>query len=476
MPERSSPHLTLTAGIVAAIEDRIASRQLATGARIPSVRAFAETMGVSKSTVVEAYERLAAEGAIVARAGSGFYVAGQTRPLVLKAVAPRLDRAIDPLWISRQSLESGPDLLKPGSGWLPHEWMPQAAIRKQLRTLARASNASLTGYDQPLGHAPLRAHIAQRLNDKSIPAEPDGIILVGSATQALDMLCRFLLQPGDTVLVDDPCYFNFLALLRSHRVQIVGVLLTPEGPDIAAFAALAAAHRPRFYLTNAALQNPTGATLVPAIAHRVLKLCEAHEITIVEDDIWGDLEREPAPRLAGFDGLDRVIHIGSFSKTLSAAMRCGWIAARAEWIEPLVDLKLAMSLGNSPLAAAATHALVLDGAYRRHLVDLRRKLAEAMTRVGIALAGCELRLWTQPRGGFFLWAQLPDGLDAADVARFALARGVVMAPGGAFSVSPMWNGYLRFNTALCTDPAVFEVLRDAIADARRDRRQDVAAE
>jgi DNA-binding transcriptional MocR family regulator len=457
---------TLVEAVTGAIQARLDARQLVPGARIPSVRAFAETMGVSKSTVVEAYERLAAEGVIASRPGSGFYVAGRTRPLVLKAVEPQPDRAVDPLWITRQSLQAGPELLKPGSGWLPDDWMPEVAIRRHLRQLANAPDTNVTCYDKPLGHAPLRAQIARRLDEKSIAATPDQIILVDSATQALELLCRFLIQPGDTVVVDDPCYFNFLALLRSHRVQVVGVPFTPDGPDIAAFAAILAVHRPRFYLTNAALHNPTGATLTPAVVHRVLKLCEAHDVLIVEDDIWGDLEHAPAPRLAGFDGLQRVVHIGSFSKTLSAALRCGWIAVRADWIEPLVDLKLALSLGNGPFAATLAHRFLVDGASRHHLAEVRRKLAGAMTRTMMDLRRCGLELWTEPSAGFFLWARLPDRLDAADVARIALRRGVVLAPGGAFSLSPMWNGFLRFNAAHCADPKIFAVLRKAMAEAK----------
>src|SRR5579872_6403427 len=121
-PESSNP--TRAGSVVAAIRARIDSRSLAPGARLPSVRGLAETMKVSKSTVVEAYDRLIAEGAIVARRSSGFYVAGPTRPLSLKALGPQLDRAIDPLWLMRQSLQAGPEALKPGSGWLPDSWMP----------------------------------------------------------------------------------------------------------------------------------------------------------------------------------------------------------------------------------------------------------------------------------------------------------------------------------------------------------------
>lgn len=454
---------TLVETVAQAVTGRIASRQLAPGAKLPSVRAFAEAMGVSKSTVVEAYDRLGAEGAIVARRGSGFYVAGKTRPLCLKTVGPELDRAVDPLWITRQSMQAGPDLLKPGSGWLPSAWMPDQSLRRSLRQLAREPGSDLICYDQPLGFAPLRRQIARRMEEKGVAADADQIVLVDSATQALDLLCRFLLQPGDAVVVDDPCYFNFQALLRSHHVRIVGVPYTPAGPDLEAFEAALVAHRPRFYLTNSALHNPTGATLSPMTAHRVLRLAETHDTLIIEDDIFADLEPDAAPRLAGFDGLDRVIQVGSFSKTLSAAIRCGYVAVREEWVEPLVDLKLAMSIGNGHLAASLMHRLLTDGSYRRHLVDIRDKLARDMGRTVRRVEAIGLKPWITPRGGLFLWTELPAGIDSADVARRSLAEGVVMAPGAAFSNSAAGGAFLRFNVAHCADPRVFTVLERAMS-------------
>ncbi|TXM77657.1 PLP-dependent aminotransferase family protein [Methylobacterium sp. WL69] len=463
MKARAPAMPTLVQTVTQAIAERIASRTLAPGARLPSVRSFAESMGVSKSTVVEAYDRLGAEGAIVARRGSGFYVAGKTRPLCLKTVGPELDRAVDPLWITRQSMQSGPSLLKPGSGWLPTDWMPGDAIRRGLRHLSREGTRDLVCYDQPLGLAALRAQIARRMEEKGVAADADQILLVDSATQAVDLLCRFLLAPGDTVVVDDPCYFNYHALLRAHRVQVIGVPFTPSGPDLAALETLLAAHHPRFYLTNSALHNPTGATLAPATVHRVLKLAEAHDTLIIEDDIFGDLEPEPAPRLAGFDGLQRVIQVGSFSKTLSASVRCGFLAVRADWIEPLIDLKLAMSLGNGHLAAVLMHRLITDGTYRRHLSEIREKLARDRGLAARRLEACGLKLWTEPRGGLFLWMSLPDGLDSGDVARRALAEGVVLAPGAAFSTSGAGTRFLRFNVAHCADPRIFSVLEGAMA-------------
>ena len=129
-------------------------------------------------------------------------------------------------------------------------------------------------------------------------------MLTESGTQAIDLLCRFLIEPGDTVLVDDPCYFNFHALLRAHRANVVSVPYTPSGPDIELFAQALAEHRPRLYITNSAIHNPTGAILSPVTAHRLLKLADQSDLTIVEDDIFADFEHAPAPRLAAFDGLE----------------------------------------------------------------------------------------------------------------------------------------------------------------------------
>lgn len=223
---------TRIAAVMSAIRQRIAGRSLTPGDKLPSIRAFAGTLQVSTSTVIEAYDRLAAEGVIQPRPGSGYYVASQATPLALSQIGPKLDRAVDPFWVSRQSLDAGGDDLKPGCGWLPHTWLPDDGVRRALRTLSRTDGPSLAEYGAPLGLPPLRQLIARRMGDHGIDASPDQILLTESGTQALDLICRLLLEPGDTVLVDDPCYFNFHALLRAHRARIVSVAYTPTGPDI----------------------------------------------------------------------------------------------------------------------------------------------------------------------------------------------------------------------------------------------------
>jgi DNA-binding transcriptional MocR family regulator len=453
---------TLVERVMQAVRQRIAGRTLAPGAKVPSIRGFAETLQVSKSTVVEAYDRLAAEGIIQSRRGSGFYVTGHLPPLSLAELGPLLDRAVDPFWVSRQSLDASDDALKAGCGWLPASWLPEAGLRRALRSVARADAAVLADYGTSLGLPALRQLLARRMADRGIEAGTDQIMLTESGTQAIDLICRFLLEPGDTVLVDDPCYFNFLALLRAHRARVVSVPYTPSGPDVELFAQALAEHRPRLYITNSALHNPTGATLSPVVAHRLLKLADQSGLTIIEDDIFGDFEHEPSPRLAAFDGLDRVVHIGSFSKSLSAAVRCGFIAARHDWIEGLIDMKIATSFGGGRLSAELVLSVLKDGTYRKHMEGLKERLSRAMGQTSARLQALGIKPWIEPRGGMFLWCELPEGLDAAGIARRALAENVVLAPGNAFSVAQSANRFLRFNVAQSTHPRIFSVLETAM--------------
>ncbi|PRD58296.1 PLP-dependent aminotransferase family protein [Phyllobacterium myrsinacearum] len=453
---------TLVERVMQAIRQRIAARTLGPGARLPSIRSFAATMQVSKSTIVEAYDRLAADGTIQSRRGSGFYVAGHMPPLSLAEIGPRLDHAIDPLWVSRLSLDADDGMPKPGCGWLPASWMPEVGVRRALRTLARADDALLTDYATPLGLKPLRQLLARRMAEHGIEAAPDQIMITESGTQAIDLLCRSLVGPGDAVIVDDPCYFNFHALLRAHRVKIVSVPYTPHGPDLERFAEALAEHRPRLYITNSALHNPTGAVLSPVIAHRLLKLAEQHDLTIVEDDIFADFEHEPAPRLAAFDGLERVIHMGSFSKSLSASVRCGFIAARRDWIDGLVDLRIATSFGGGRLSSELVLLMLKDGTYRKHMDHLRARLAHCMGETSVKLKALGIMPWIEPRGGMFLWCKLPEGIDAGKVAQAGLRENIVFAPGNVFSQTHSADNYMRFNVAQCADPRILHVLETTL--------------
>jgi DNA-binding transcriptional MocR family regulator len=288
------------------------------------------------------------------------------------------------------------------------------------------------------------------------------VLITDSGTHAIDLICRFLLEPGDVVLVDDPGYFNFQALLRAHRARPIGIPYTPHGPDMAAFADALETHRPRLYITNSACHNPTGGSISAPVAYKLLKLAEAHGLLIVEDDIFADFETVPSPRLAAFDGLDRVIRVGSFSKSLSSAVRCGHIAARADWIAGLTDLRIATGMSGSPIAAELVQTMLTDGAFRRHMERVRGRLDQARAKAIRRLGTIGITPWIEPQAGLFLWGRLPDGVDSTVVTRRAFQRDVVLAPGNVFSVGKTAANYLRFNVAMMDDERVFEVIEAAM--------------
>lgn len=448
--------------IMADVKAKIATVIYMPGIRLPSVRAAAKSHKVSPSTVVEAYERLQTDGIITSRPGAGFYVSDIAAPLSIADMGPNLDRAVDPLWVSRQSLETLDDTLKPGCGWLPPDWLYSEGIRRGLRNAAKAEAKVIGEYATPLGLLALRQLLTRRMAGLGIEAEPSQVILTESGTQSIDLIFRFLLTPGDTVVVDDPCYFNFHALLRAHRVKVIGVPYTPNGPDVDAFSAILNEHKPRLYITNAAIHNPTGATLSPATAYRVLQLAQAAGLYIIEDDIFADFESTPAPRLAALDGLSKVFYIGSFSKTLSASLRCGYIAAPREWVEPLLDLKIATGFGSGQLAAAVVLSALTDNGYRKHMTTVHTRLARARAQTVPRLAKLGITPWLIPQSGMFLWCKLPDNNSATELANRCLSQGVVLAPGNTFSQSHSAENFMRFNVAQASNARVFEILAQAL--------------
>lgn len=448
-----------TEAVMDFVRGRINSGQLPDGARLPSIRRTATNLKVSPSTVVDAFDRLVAEGAICSRPGSGFYVI-KAHPALALAAAPGKNRAVDPFWVSRQSLDAADLSIKPGCGWLPAEWMAQDELRKAMRKMARSDNGLLVDYGTTKGAPDLRNYLSRRFSDESLLISSEQLLLTPSGTQAIDLICRYFLQPGDAVLVDEPCYFNFRALLRAHQVTAIGVPFTPDGPDLAAFGDAASGANVRLYITNSGIHNPTGATLAPHKAHRVLALAAEHDLIIIEDDIFAAFEPEPSTRYASLDSLDRVLRIGSFSKSVSAALRCGYIAAKPEWIEALTDLQLACNFGGpSPVAAQILFSVLSDGGFHKHMAKLLRRLASERQKVAAELSALGIQPWIMPRGGFYLWCRLPEHVDSTALARAALDQNIVLAPGNVFSVTESQSGFMRVNVSQTGGTKLYNFLR-----------------
>ena len=452
----------LTDQIVNAIKDQIDKRMIRTGMQLPSIRKFALDHRISRFTVVQAYDRLVAMAYLNSRRGSGFYVAPRHRTPSSRQSVYKLDRAIDVLWLLRNSLQGKSSSAMPGDGWLPGSWLDEAGIKRSLRTLSGRTGEFLTAYGTPEGYLPLREVLQHRLSEIGVRSTPAQIVLTKGATHALDLLARYFIRPGDHVLVDDPGHFILFGALKSLGANIVGVPWGPEGPDTTMMEAMIREHRPKMYFTNTVLHNPTGASISQAIAYRVLKLAERFNLLIVEDDIYGDFHPSVMTRLATLDQLERVIYIGSFSKTISASTRVGFLACKGSIAESITDLKLLTGFTTSEIGERLVYQLLIDGYYRKHLDKLRGRLQIAREKAVCTLEKIGFVPYLEPEGGIFVWAKLPDSVDAADIASMASEKGVTLAPGGLFLPQQGSSPWFRFNVASFEDSLSSEVLSEIV--------------
>jgi len=228
-----SPDGPLADQIVAGIKRQIDDRLLRPGTRLPSIRNLAESHKVSRFTVVEAYDRLVAMGYLQSRRGAGFYTAEARTEAALPAPSTDHKRNEELVWLIRRLLEAQEDTLLAGGPWLPNSWLDEAGIRQSLNVLARKNGAYLLEYGNPFGYLPLREHLVLLLADLGVTAHPGQILLTQGTSQALELVIRYLLKPGDAALVDDPGYYNMFGNLRLNGVQMLAVPRNPDGPDIA---------------------------------------------------------------------------------------------------------------------------------------------------------------------------------------------------------------------------------------------------
>lgn len=433
MPVPPAPPLTDTKveALAARLAQAIDRGLLATGSRLRSVRDCADKEGLSRNTVIEAYNRLIARGFIEAHPGSGYYVRKVARTRADTQHA-HVAEAVDVVSLLREQLEQHYEV-RVGDGRPPASWTEGSELGRHLRGLRSSVLSELEhGYGAPLGYLPLRETLARLLNERSIQVDTTQVLLTQGANHALDLIVRHLLQADDVVLVDSPGYYPLFGKLKLAKVEMVGVPRLADGPDMEALERLAAQHRPKVFFTQSLAHNPTGGSISMAKSHRLLQLANQYDFLIVEDDPFADLMPVSAPRLAALDQLERVIYVSSFSKTLSAGLRVGYLAASHAMVRALCDLKIVTLVATSDFVERTTHQLIATGQYRKHLARLKARLDAAHGPALKTLEQLQLKVFTQNTGGFYLWTYLPPGFSEIHLARSAAASGIFLSPGFVF--------------------------------------------
>jgi len=454
--------------IVRAVAARIDDRHLRAGARMPSIRQFAGAHGVSPFTVVASYDRLVAQGYLESRRGAGFFVRERSSlntglPAAMTP-GPAPAAKLDVVWLIRNLFRQAPGESSSAAGVLPAEWLDGPGIAGALRAIGRQPGGMLLNYGNPYGYLPLRQQLARKLAELEIEAVPEQIVTTVGVTQALDLVARELCRPCDTVFVDDPAWFLMFGSFAALGLKVVGIPRLADGPDLAQLAAMAALHKPRLYVVNSVLHNPSSTSLSAAKAFQVLRIAEEHGITIVEDDIYCDLHPgtavQPATRMAPLDQLRRVIYLGGFSKSLAANLRVGFIAASPDLAQRLADRKMLATLTTSELGERVVYKILSEGVYRKHLERIRARLDAARPQAIRRVEALGLKLENLPSAGMFLWVDA--GRDTSVLAARAMEQGLLLAPGSLFSPDQLPSTRMRLNVAAFEDARLWDFLSAAV--------------
>jgi DNA-binding transcriptional MocR family regulator len=471
------------------------------GSKLPASRELARALGLNRTTVATAYDMLVAEGWARAHVGQGTFVAERPapgRPAVEpgpEAVArPTLDwdailsrgaRRLASETRRREALDlaavADPAVVSFVGASPDPTLFPTEAFRVALDRVVRREGSTLLQYNPVAGHPPLRRYLTTWLVRHGIEAPDDEVLVVNGSQQGLDLIARVLLDPGDTVLLEQPTYPGAIQTFEAAQAEIVTVPVGPAGLRVDLLPALLARHRPKLLYCQPTGQNPTGVSLDSASRHALVDLAARHRLPVVEDGFGGPADAEAGRQpLRALDRHGLLIHLGTFSKLLFPGLRLGWMVVPRPLVEPLTGAKQLADLATGALLQAA---IVQFGERRRLERHARLVRAEYARRRAALLAALERHAppgvsWTNPdESAFSLLLTLPEGLDARALLPRALERGVAYLPGQYFFVAGQGAHTLRLSFASIAAARIEEGVRrlgEVLREAVRRRRPGVA--
>ena len=337
----------------------------------------------------------------------------------------------------------------PGLDALPVEELRAAFVRG-----FEKEGAKMLAYHHPEGDRALREHLAERLNTRGASLRGEQLVTVTGCTQGLQLMLSVLVQPGDIVAVEAPAYYGLLELLSVAGVRVLPLPVADgAGIDPAQAEPLLARWKPRCLIVCTALSNPSGATVPEANRERLVAICRAHGVRLIEDDIYGELVDGGAPKtMLAWDDGSTVSYVTSFSKSVSPGLRVG-VCVPGALHEDYAARKCQQDLHSATVSEVALREFLESGALDPHLTRLRERNRHRRTLALDAIArsfptGTRV---TPPRGGYMLWAELPRTLDLAAVRDAARAERIVFASGAVFFTQPPEKTCLRLNCAKATE-------------------------
>jgi 2-aminoadipate transaminase len=366
------------------------------------------------------------------------------------------------------AITARPEVISLAGGLPDTSTFPADSFAAQMTRIAQESSAEALQYGPTEGFEETKACLLEVMGAEDMAPDPDDLIVTTGGQQAIDLIAKTLVDPGDPVVCEAPTYPGAVPTFCSYEADVHQVSTDEDGMRIdeleGLLGALAAAgRRPKFIYSVPTFQNPAGVTLSEERRRRLVELAREHEVLIVEDNPYGLLryEGEPLPTLYSLDGGDYVLYLGTLSKILSPGIRIGWVVAPPPVLEKIGLGKQAADLCTSTLTQYFVREYFAEGRWREYIDDLcgiyrarRDAMLEALERHFPPQAE-----WSHPEGGLFLWATLPDYIDTTDLLAKALRENVAFVPGRAAYVDGRGASAMRLNFSSSGEDELREGIR-----------------
>ncbi|MBJ3816865.1 PLP-dependent aminotransferase family protein [Shimwellia pseudoproteus] len=430
--------------VAASIQHQIALGAWLPGDKLPSLREQAALTGTSLITVTHAYQQLERQGVIQVRPQSGYYVSPTLAPPVSDGPGPQAgsDSPADIQGISQavfDVLQSScrPGMVAFGSAFPDPGLFPHRQLNQVLTRVSSSATAYSVADYLPPGSLPLRRAIARRYAQQGIAVDAAEIVITAGALEALNLSLSAVTAPGDYVIVETPCFYGALQAIQRLRLKPVTIPSTAgEGIDMAALETALSRWPVKACWLMTTHQNPTGYSLSPEKKQHLVALLARHQVVLIEDDVYGELYDGVAKPLPAktWDNAGQVLHCASFSKCLVAGFRIGWVAA-GKYARSIQQMQFMSTLSaSSPMQLAVAEYLATQR-YDAHLKRLRHTLHQRKQYARALLAATlpeAVTIHCHP-GGYFLWLELPPGIDSQRLSERALADNISIAPGHLFT-------------------------------------------
>lgn len=445
------------------IRQLILANELSPGFRLPPERKLAVSLGVNRTTIVNAYHELEADGLIQSHVGKGTIVSptqffentavehlaiNGNSGLQRSSVHPmswqnfytrQSERMYNPVLASILAEIGEEDQISFALGSPAGEYYPLEKFGQISQEVMSPGNWQAFEYGPTIGHYPLRKYITDWLSQREIHTQAENVMILSGSQQGLDLLAKVFLEPGDYIVMEEPSFLGAIGVFKAAGARILTVPMDQEGLRTDLLEQILSRHRPKFIYTLPTFQNPSGHKMSLPRRQELLKLTYQYHIPIVEDDPYSELyyEGQVSPSLRSLDKHGHVIYLGTFSKILFPGLRLGWCVAPPSVLEHLTLAKQHVDLHTSTTTQWMMTEFCRQGLLDTHLQKVRHQYRiqrDTMVSALTKYAPPELT-WSVPEGGFYLWCELPPGMKATTLLTKAAEKKVTFVPGNAFYIN-----------------------------------------